>query len=76
MMVLCNTAFGQTTAKDWFDKGADLSNQSKYDEAVRALDKAIEINPQYAEAWAKKGNAFAAQGKYNEALQASEKASR
>ena len=34
MMVLCNTAFRQTTAKDWFDKGVDLSNQSRYDEVT------------------------------------------
>ena len=48
-------AFGQMTAEDWYDKGVNLSNQSNYNEALIAFDKAIELNPQYAEAWAGKG---------------------
>jgi tetratricopeptide (TPR) repeat protein len=50
LAALCVPAFGQTTASEWFDKGNALSNRGKYDEAIKAYDKAIEINPQYASA--------------------------
>ena len=66
--MLCLPAFGQTTAEEWFDKGVNLSNQSKYDEAMKAFDKAIELNPQYAEAWVGKGFLLYGLRKYDEAL--------
>jgi tetratricopeptide (TPR) repeat protein len=62
------------TAKYWSDRGGDLVGQDKYDEAVQAYDKAIDINPQYAEAWAGKGAALYDQHKYDEAIQAFDKA--
>ncbi len=37
------------------NKGVALKIQGKYDEAIEALDKAIEINPDFAEAWYNKG---------------------
>jgi tetratricopeptide (TPR) repeat protein len=36
-------------------KGMTLDDQGKYDEAVQAYDKAIEIYPEYKEAWYNKG---------------------
>ncbi len=68
--VLCAPAFGQTTAIDWNDKGNVLVDQGKYDEAIKAYDRAIEINPQLAEVWNNKGLALYHQGKYSEAIQA------
>jgi tetratricopeptide (TPR) repeat protein len=62
------------TAKAWNNMGLDLCAQDKYDEAIEAFDKAIEIDPEYAEAWYNKGNALYAQSKYNEAMQAFDKA--
>lgn len=61
-------------AASWGNKGNVLYSQGKYDEAIKAYDKAIEINPQYSEAWNNKGNAFYAQGKYDEAVRAYDKA--
>ncbi|MGD0951207.1 MAG: tetratricopeptide repeat protein, partial [Methanotrichaceae archaeon] len=51
---------------EWSNKGIALGNQGKYDEAVQAYDKAIEINPRDASAWNSKGNALSSQGKYDE----------
>jgi len=45
-----------------------------YDEAIKTLDKAIEINPRLAEAWYNKGNALLSLGKYEEAIKAFDKA--
>ncbi len=49
-------AFGQTTAVDWDNHAIELVHEGKYDEAIQAYNKAIEINPQDKIAWAKKGN--------------------
>jgi tetratricopeptide (TPR) repeat protein len=54
----------------WNNKGVALTQQDKYDEAVQAYDRAVEINPQYADAWNNKGIALLLQGKYDEAVQA------
>lgn len=74
LVLLCTAAFGQITAFDWGEKGANLFGQGKYDEALQAFDKAIEINPQLAGAWTGKGYALIALGKYDEAVQAFDKA--
>ena len=44
--------------RGWFIKGIALSEQERYDEAIQAYSKAIEINPNYAEAWVNKGYAL------------------
>jgi tetratricopeptide (TPR) repeat protein len=42
-------------ARGWFVQGELLQKQSKYDEAIKAFDKAIEADAKYAEAWYRKG---------------------
>jgi len=39
----------------------------KYNEALECYNKALEINPRYAEAWNNKGNVYSIMEKYNEA---------
>jgi tetratricopeptide (TPR) repeat protein len=51
LAILCAPAFGQTTAKDWVEKGIALTLAGKYNESIAAFDKAVELNPQYADAW-------------------------
>jgi len=46
------------SADAWLAKGLDLNDQSKYDEAIEAFEKAIKIDPQLANAWASKGLAL------------------
>jgi superkiller protein 3 len=47
---------------------------NKYDEAIAAYNKAIEINPQYSYAWADKGKALVKLGKSEKAITAYDKA--
>jgi len=48
LTALVISAAGQQTADEWNDKGLSLYEQGKYDEAIAAFDKAIEIDPKHA----------------------------
>jgi superkiller protein 3 len=57
-------------AKNGILNGAFLFDQGKYDEAIQAFNKALEIDPKNADAWTGKGQALIKQEKYNDAIQA------
>ena len=65
-----------TTPNDLNFIGFALSQQGKYDEALRTFDKAIEIDPQNADAWYLKGMVLDDMGKHDEATQAYDEAIR
>ncbi|CCQ64165.1 TPR repeat:Sel1-like repeat:Sel1-like repeat [Crocosphaera watsonii WH 0401] len=56
--------------------GVALRKQGKYDEAIAAYKKAIEINPNDAFAYNNMGLALDDQGKYDEAIAAHKKSPR
>ena len=66
----------QNDPTTWYYRGSDLYGQGKYDEAIKAYDKAIEIVPSYADAWTGKGNALYGLGKYDEAIKCYDEAIR
>ena len=41
---------GPEKSSDWYNEGWELNKKGKYDEAIIALDKAIKLHPQYADA--------------------------
>ena len=47
---------GDETA--WYNKGVALYESGNYEEAIKAYDKALEINPEYADAWYNRGIAL------------------
>ena len=51
-----------------------LREQGRYDEALSAFDRAVEINPQYAMAWNNRGTTLASLGRYDEAILAYDRA--
>jgi len=56
LAALCSCALAQElTSEDWYKKGLDLSESGSYEEAVKAYDKAIEIEPENATFWFAKG---------------------
>jgi tetratricopeptide (TPR) repeat protein len=55
---MCRQAVGQTTADEWNNKGWEIIFLGEYGEAIKAFNKAIEINPHLAGAWYNKGLAL------------------
>ena len=60
----------------WDNKGLALYSHGEYDEAVKAYEEAIRLNPKDADAWIGKGSALGKQGKYDEVIKAYEEAIR
>ncbi|PWR74367.1 tetratricopeptide repeat protein [Methanospirillum lacunae] len=60
----------------WNNKGVTLSRLGKYDEAIKAYDQALQIDPEYTSAWNNKGVVLSKLGKYPEALEAFDRALR
>jgi tetratricopeptide (TPR) repeat protein len=58
----------------YYSKAVALHYLLKYDEALRTYDKAIEINPKYADAYNNKGNVYKDLEKQEEALKCYDKA--
>ena len=52
----------------WYGKGASLVLLGRYDEALRAIDKALDLNPRNEVAWLNKGNALTKMGRLVDAL--------
>ncbi|MDD5311456.1 MAG: tetratricopeptide repeat protein [Dehalococcoidia bacterium] len=61
-------------AQEWSNKGGSLFNLGKYDEAIRCLDKALELDPRIITAWNNKGASLSKLGKYEEAIRCCDKA--
>ena len=58
------------SARQRIIKGDYLCSQAKYDEAIKAYDEAIWIDPYNVDAWNGKGNALYQQGKYKASIKA------
>lgn len=52
----------------WYGKGATLVLLGRYEEALRAIDTALDINPHNEVAWVNKGNALTKMGRHLDAL--------
>ena len=56
LLMLVSIASAVQSTNVWVHKGSELMSSEKYNEAIKAYDKAIEINPHYSYAWNNKGN--------------------
>ena len=61
-------------AADFNNKGVSLANLGQHAEALTCHERALEINPRYADAWSNKGVALAGLGRLHEALTCFERA--
>jgi tetratricopeptide (TPR) repeat protein len=71
-------AHNQTTkdlsAADWFEKGYSFYRSGRYNDAVNAYSKAIELNPKLAEPYQNRGLAYKSLGNSNQAINNYDKA--
>jgi CheY-like chemotaxis protein/TolA-binding protein len=66
---LFDRMFGKT-ANSWYHKGVDLYyKHGKYQEALQAFDRVLEIEPDHAGAWNGRGICLKELGRYEEAIQ-------
>lgn len=61
-------------ATDLYNRGDTLLKLKRYEAALDAYDRAIELKPEYAEAWNGQGNTFLGLKRYEDALDAYDKA--
>ncbi len=59
---------GEHSKECWAAKGDEFYDQGKYEDAIRAYDEAIRMDPQFAAAWNNKGVALDELGKYVDAV--------
>jgi len=59
---------------DWMEKGVALVMEGKYNEAIKAFDKAIELNPRDAVAYNNRGAAYGQIGNFKQQIEDSNKA--
>jgi len=64
----------QPKPEDYFNRGIHLYYKGKYELALKAFEKAIELKPDYAKAWYSKGVILGKLGRREEELKAYEKA--
>jgi tetratricopeptide (TPR) repeat protein len=59
---------GSQNAKKWFDRGFELLESGKYEEALTCFDKVLEIQPDDYKAWTNRGLALDKLERYEESL--------
>jgi tetratricopeptide (TPR) repeat protein len=50
-LILVSIAGTAQSTNVWFHIGSELMSSEKYNESIKAYEKAIEINPQDSDAW-------------------------
>jgi len=61
-------------AVEWANKGGSLDSLGRYEEAIRCLDKALELDPRDVDAWNNRGSSLGRLGRYEEAIRCLDKA--
>jgi len=56
------------SVEEWYKQGLWVIRPEEYEEAIMCYDKALDINPKYANAWYNKGLALYKQKKYEKAI--------
>ena len=66
----------RSAAQSLYSQGLGILSRDDYARAITFFEKAVEIDPNYAEAWYQAGFCFGMLGKHNEALKASKQAAK
>ncbi len=72
--VLTLNVIKSTNATDLHKRGETLLDLKRYEEALKAYNRAVELRPEYADAWKGQGNTLLALKQYEDARNAYDKA--
>ncbi|OGF44237.1 MAG: hypothetical protein A2452_05520 [Candidatus Firestonebacteria bacterium RIFOXYC2_FULL_39_67] len=68
LLSFASFVYAQEKPEEYFKKGLQFANESKYDEAITNLKKAVELKPKYAESHLHLGVVLANKKQYDEAI--------
>ncbi len=68
-MVACSSEPASDNPYEWLDEGKSSYYSLEFKEAIQAFDKAIQIDPSYAEPYFFRGQAYRELGEYRIAIQ-------
>lgn len=74
ILACLNVSAGAESEKTLFDDGVRLFKQEKYEQALKAFTRLIELNPQHADAYKNRGVTYMKQEKFDEAISDFQKA--
>src|SRR5208282_248957 len=63
-----NKTINRLNANKWFETGRQAGIANRWNEAIDAFNKALELNPKYAAAYYNRGAAYYYLGSYNQAI--------
>jgi tetratricopeptide (TPR) repeat protein len=72
--IFATSSFADVKTSSWVEKGVALVIEGKYNEAIEAFNKAIELNPKDAVAYNNRGAAYGQIGNYKQQIEDSSKA--
>jgi tetratricopeptide (TPR) repeat protein len=72
--VLTTLAECQKTSEDWYNEGIDLMGEQKYNNAIKAFEKATSLDSSNSQAWTKKAEVFFEMERYDDAIRACDEA--
>ncbi|MBE9572188.1 MAG: tetratricopeptide repeat protein [Proteobacteria bacterium] len=73
LALMVSSSFGSLSAQMYLNLGDSYNQNGNYQEALEEIEKAIEIDPNNADAWAMKGSVLSDLGRHQEAFEALEK---
>jgi tetratricopeptide (TPR) repeat protein len=74
LIIIAYFLYGSILSSQYYNEGQNSVKQRNYTEALASYDKAIAINPNYADAWNKRGLALSYLNRKTEAIESLDKA--
>jgi tetratricopeptide (TPR) repeat protein len=68
LVIVAYFAFGFMRGITWYNHGAAFMAKGDYDQAIACFDKAIRIEPRFAEAYCNRGTAYYEKGHFDAAI--------